>query len=148
MVITPHHYNRTDGSHRRLYGRGEPRPRLSQSDTKPYGLWHPHAAMHTALISRQSVEPVCNRMLGIRPSNAHAIHATPYSGLCLTGAPIILRHQISPCSAYSAKHKRGLIALSVVNHASVVSGTPPKGASARRLAVQPRPASSLIRLSE
>ena len=34
------------------------RSRLSQSDTKPLGLWHPHAAIHTALISRYVVERV------------------------------------------------------------------------------------------
>ena len=96
---------------------------------------------------RQSLMGYCLLMLTCtQPSSlaslsARQSRATTYSGSSSCNAPIILRRQIIPCSAYSAEQsghdcsQRGKPRICRVWSAH-------ECAPARRLAVQPRPASS------
>jgi hypothetical protein len=62
------------------------RSRLSQSDTKPLGLWHPHAAMHAARISRYVVGVSEATRAALTLVLLRCLHHTPSSNrslLCL-----------------------------------------------------------------
>ena len=89
----------------------------------------------------------CTQPSSLASLSARQSRATPSSGSSSCSAPIILRHQIIPCSAYSAEQsghdcsQRGKPRICRVWSAH-------ECAPARRLAVQPRPASSASALSE
>ena len=89
----------------------------------------------------------CTQPSSLASLSARQSRATTSSGSSSCGAPIILRHQIIPCSAYSAEQsghdcsQRGKPRICRVWSAH-------ECAPARRLAVQPRPASSASALSE
>jgi hypothetical protein len=121
------------GSDRRLFG--------AVPSTSPVAI-EGYSLMVYCLLMLTCTQPSSLASLSARQSRA-----TTYSGSSSCGAPIILRRQIIPCSAYSAEQS---------GHDCSQRGKPRfchvwsarKRAPARRLAVQPCPASSASALSE